>query len=380
MYNCHKEKTGAYISHSCIILRYLPAFFAFLWSICTKRFDGLFLEQRGRKISFGGVGEDGDYRFALAELFGELDRRGDICSARDTAHQTFLAREALCGVERYLVCDDIDLVIDIPVQNIGDDTVADTHLQVGTDSTSRKDGGVFGLDRPDFDIRVLRLEHLADTRDSSARADTGAKAVDRIGTLLHYLKRGVALVSLDVIDIFKLLWNKDPAVLFFHLKSHLQTFLDARTDISGVVDKLDLGAVVADELAPFLADGVGHNDDSAVTFDRADKRQPDTLISAGGLDDDGVGIYEPLLFRLFYHIERGAGLDGTAHVERLEFYKDIRAVRLDHTVEPYERSPSDCLKNIVINHKIRPFIVNSKLKISLLIIPENGGKLNMHNN
>ena len=80
------------------------------------------------------------------------------------------------------------------------------------------------------------------------------------------------------------------------------------------MDQLDLSAVVTDELAAFLADGVGHDDDGAVAPDRAYERESDTLIAARRLDDDRVVVNQTLLLRLNDHIQRGARLDGAARL------------------------------------------------------------------
>ena len=52
-------------------------------------------KQRSREIAFGGVGEDGNDRFAFAELFCEAHCGGDVGTAADAAHDAFLGCEIL---------------------------------------------------------------------------------------------------------------------------------------------------------------------------------------------------------------------------------------------------------------------------------------------
>ena len=166
------------------------------------------------------------------------------------------------------------------------------------------------FDNPDFNIGIVLSEHLADTRDRTAGADAGAEAVDfAVAAVFENLERGVVLVRHDVVIVLELLGDKDVRVLRLELEGGLQAFLDARADVARVVDQLDLRAVVADKLAAFLADGVGHDDNRAVALDSADESESDALIAACRLDDNRVFVNQPVLFRLLDHVERGAGLD-----------------------------------------------------------------------
>ena len=53
--------------------------------------------------------------------------------------------------------DDANIVVDLTVENVGDDAVANAHLQVRTDGAARKHCGVLGLDRPDLHFGIVRL-------------------------------------------------------------------------------------------------------------------------------------------------------------------------------------------------------------------------------
>lgn len=90
-----------------------------------------------------------------------------------------------------VVGDDVQVVIDLGVQVFRDDAVADAHLQVRADRPARQDGCVFRLDRPDLELGVLRLEHLADAADRAARAEARAETVDRAADLFEDLGGGV---------------------------------------------------------------------------------------------------------------------------------------------------------------------------------------------
>ena len=109
--------------------------------------------------------------------------------------------------------------------------------------------------------------------------------------------------------IFKLLRHKHIRVFRFHLHCKRQTFLYAGSDVSRIVNENDFRSVMADKLAPFLADRIGHNNFYLVSPDRSDKSKPYALIAACRLDYHGVGIYKPLFFGVTYHIESRARLN-----------------------------------------------------------------------
>ncbi len=111
---------------------------------------------------------------------------------------------------------------------------------------------------------------------------------------------------------------------------------------------------MTDELAAFLADGVGHNDDGAVAPDRAYERESDTLIAARRLDDDRVVVNQTLLLRLNDHIQRGARLDGAAYIERLELDENVSAVLVYHAVQSNQRGLTYRFQYVVINHVVLP--------------------------
>ena len=83
-------------------------------------------------------------------------------SRRYAGHQPFLAGEVARATKRLFVGNDADVRVDLCVQVVGYEPVADAHLQMRADRPSREDRRVLWLDRPYLDGRVLRLEDFAD--------------------------------------------------------------------------------------------------------------------------------------------------------------------------------------------------------------------------
>ena len=68
-------------------------------------------------------------------------------------------------------CGTAEVIEDFGVENLGDNAVADTHLNVSFDCTAGKNCSVFGFNSPDFNIRILCLESFADTCYCATRAN-----------------------------------------------------------------------------------------------------------------------------------------------------------------------------------------------------------------
>ena len=130
--------------------------------------------------------------------------------------------------------------------------------------------------------------------------------------------------------IGKLLRDKDIRIFSFHLLGKFQALIDRFSDVAVVVDQLDLGAVMLDEVAALAGDGVRHDDDRLVSSNCTDQRQADALISGRRLHDDRVLGDLAVFLRLLDHVERGTGLDGTSHIQAFVFHKHAGTVLTDH--------------------------------------------------
>ena len=173
--------------------------------------------------------------------------------------------------------------------------------------------------------------------------------MDRPAHLVDDLQRRMLLVGHGVVRVFKLLGHEHFGVLRLHSQCAVQALLDALADIPGIVDQLDLRPVVAHQLAPLLADRIGHDDDRPVPLHRAHEGQADALVAAGGLDDDGIFVDQTFPLGGLDHIQRRPGLDGAAHVQRLHLHQYLGASRPRHAVEPHHRGITDGFKYVLAN-------------------------------
>ena len=94
----------------------------------------------------------------------------------------------------------------------------------------------------------------------------------------------------------------------------------------------DLRPVMLDELPALVADGIGHDNHSLIAAHRAHKGKADTLVAAGRLNDDGVGLDFAAFFAFQNHIISGSCFNGTSDVQAFIFYKYLRIVFTCHPV------------------------------------------------
>ena len=125
--------------------------------------------------------------------------------------------------------------------------------------------------------------------------------------------------------VLKLLGQEDPGILLGHAAGCPDTGVDAGADIPIVMNEAHLGSVLADELAPFLGDGVRHDNNCPVALYGAAEGKSDALVSAGGLHHDAVRSQKAFFFGIFDHGQGDPGLDGTACVYGLVFNIDVSA-------------------------------------------------------
>ena len=172
---------------------------------------------------------------------------------------------------------------------------------------------------------------FTDAGQGAAGADAGAEAVDGACHLLQDLQGGVVLVYHGIVGVGELFGDEHLGVLLLHPQGGVHALCDAGANVAIVVDEPDFRPVVLHELLALLTHRVRHDQDGVIPADCPHQCQADALVAAGGLDDDGVGADEAVLLRLVDHVQSGAGLDGTTHVQALVLHQHLGRVLAHHT-------------------------------------------------
>ena len=68
-------------------------------------------------------------------------------------NKVLMHRKDICSVKKEN-CDDADIVINFLIENLRNNSVSDSHLEMRTDGTAGKNGSVFRFDRPDGHTRI----------------------------------------------------------------------------------------------------------------------------------------------------------------------------------------------------------------------------------
>src|SRR6266850_1430406 len=135
-------------------------------------------DQRRRQVAFGrGWQHDDDVLSRQARALAYLQGGRDRGPRRDAAQYSLMPRECSSGVERHLVGDRDHLVNHRTVENVRNETGANTLNAMRARLAARQHGAVFGLHGDDAQGPPPWLENLADARDGAASSDTGDKHV-----------------------------------------------------------------------------------------------------------------------------------------------------------------------------------------------------------
>ena len=118
----------------------------------------------------------------------------------------------------------------------------------------------------------------------------------------------------------------------------------------------DLRSEEAQDLAPLDAEVLGHHDDERVALGRADHRQTDPGVAAGGLDDGLAGAQQASALGILDHPEREPVLDRAQRVEGLDLDVEPDA-RRGQAVDPYHRGATDRVEDrlVKVGHPEPPF-------------------------
>src|SRR5579885_1119196 len=164
------------------------------------------LEQRGREIPLGKIGQYRDDAFARhLRSLPDLDRGGKRGTRGDTDRHALEPRHLSRGLDRGVVADADDLVDELGVEDRRNESSADALDLVRARRAAREHGAVLGLDRDHAHRGLARLQYGAYARESAPRTDATHDDIDRAaGVFPDLLGRGAA-VDLGIGGVLELL-------------------------------------------------------------------------------------------------------------------------------------------------------------------------------
>src|SRR5262249_49611020 len=161
---------------------------------------------------------------------------------------------------RVFIADGDELVVDLAIEDAGDEAGADALDGVEAGLAAGEDGGAGGLDGDDADAGELLLQDFADAGDRAAGADAGDEGVEPAGGVVQDLEGGRAAVDVRIRGIVELLGHEVALVLADHVLGGVDGAghaLDRRGED-------ELGAEALEKAAALVAVVVGHGEDDLV--------------------------------------------------------------------------------------------------------------------
>src|SRR5262245_34186011 len=118
-------------------------------SSLSSKLDPLRLEDLGGEIALAGVAEDGDHRLARAELARDAEGSTGVRTGGDSDQDSLLAGQAARVVGGFVVGNGDDVVVDVGVEDLGNEARTDPLNAVEAGIAAREHRRGCGLDGDD---------------------------------------------------------------------------------------------------------------------------------------------------------------------------------------------------------------------------------------
>jgi len=167
------------------------------------------------------------------------------------------------------------------------------------------------FDTDNFDVWIVQFHPTGDTHGGTTGSQGHDDFIEVPACLLPDFRRGTIIVGLPVGVVIELIRHK---ILLGIFPNQAIYFFDGAIGSQMPWGQQNVRTPCLENLAPFLTDGLRHGQEKPVAFDRTDKCQTDTCISAGGFDD---GLFLGEFSRglpIFDHPQGRSILDGSSWI------------------------------------------------------------------
>src|SRR5579884_3156101 len=271
---------------------------------------------RSWDIALAGLGKDGyDHVARVLRALGHLNRRPDRGAGGDAREDTFLFGQAAGHLHGILVLYGDDLVNDLGIENVGNEARADALDRMRAFGFAAQDRRGRRLNGDALEAGLARLDDVADARDGAAGADSGHQDIALSFRVPPYLFGGRAAMDFGVGRVLELLRDE---VAARGGGGDLFRFADGARHSFRPWRQHQLRAEGAQQDAPLHRHGLRHDQRALIAFGRARKRQGDSGIAAGRLQDDGVRLDLPGALSRLDHRHADTVLDAAKRIEKLQ--------------------------------------------------------------
>ena len=229
------------------------------------------------------------------------------------------------------------------IEHLGDEAGADALDHVRPLWPARQHRRSIRLDGHHAEGWLARFEHLAHAGDGAARANACHQDIGLAIGIAPDLLGGGAAVDLGVGGVLELHWDEVARVS----GSQLFGLADRAVHAFAAGGQDQLGAVGAQQDAALFAHRVWHGEHALVTLGRAHHGQGDASVTAGWLEDDGIGLDLPGLFGGFDHRGANAVFDRVGRVVELQLGDYLGRQPGCQALDAYQRGVADQICNII---------------------------------
>ena len=224
----------------------------------------------------------------------------------------------LAGLERVVVVDGDDLVVDLRIEHLGDKARADALDLVRPCHACGQNRRCLGLHGHDLHVRILGFQEFSRAGNGTAGADACDENIDLAVSVGPDLGAGRLKMRLGVRGVHKLAGDK--AVRNFLCK--LVCLRDRALHALCALGKHQLRAVGLHQLAALDGHGLGHDDNNAVSARGSDGGKTDARVAGGRLNDDRALLQKTLLLCVVNHRLGDAVFDRARGIEVFKLGED----------------------------------------------------------
>ena len=211
-----------------------------------------------------------------------------------------------------------------------------------------------------LDVGLHRLQKTRQPHERSRRAEGTDQIVDLAARLLPDFERRRLIVRQVVAGVGELIGHEIAVGRRRYGRTRI-TDRPVGTLLGG--SENHLGAVGADDLAPFDRHGLRHDDLHGIPLDDSHDRQADARIARRGFDDGFARREPPFALGLLDHLDRNAVLDAARRVEAFELGENIDLPVGGKVVQAHHRRRTDRSQDIVVNHNAGVLFYPDKVTI-----------------
>src|SRR5580704_1948274 len=304
------------------------------------------------EVALGGVGDDGYYSFARAELLCNFQRGCDGGASAGSSQHAFLGSQGFHRPEGIIVHHHENFVADRAIERLWDEACANTFdfVRAGRAAAENRSLGLDRISQNAWKL-LLQIASYAGERSGSSAADH-----DGIDAPIHLLENfagGGFVVVVGIGEVFELSGHERRGIG----GDQSLGLADGALHALCVGSTSHLGAEGAHDLDLFLGEALGHEQLHFIAAIDADEREADAGVSGGRFDDSAARRELAVLLGAADDPDGCAIFHTTAGVQVFELGEYVSRSRGDQALQLQHGSLADQLGDVVGDSQAGHFLI-----------------------